>query len=220
MKAIGGVGYGLFESVQDVIGYMNLCYIASDDPRFYGALFEKMGEVLFTVWKKLMDLYGDIFCVMRFGDDMGFKSNTLLSPDDIRRHIIPQYTKIIAMIHSYNKPFLLHSCGYIFDIMPDLIEAAKIDAKHSNEDQIAGFLVWVDKYGDRIGNFGGIDTDAVCRLSLPDIREYIRDLMGRCKKKGGFAFSSGNTIPDYVPPDHYLEMVNTVREIRGDKVSA
>jgi uroporphyrinogen decarboxylase len=162
-----------------------------------------------------MERYGDIYCVLRFGDDLGFKSNTLLSSDDIRRHIIPQYTKIISAIHKYNKPFLLHSCGCIFEVVPDLIRAG-IDAKHSNEDQIAEFLVWVEKYGDQIGNFGGIDTDAVCRLSLSDIREYITDLLGRCKKKGGLAFSSGNTIPDYVPPDHYLEMVNTVRKIRGD----
>jgi len=216
MKAIGGVGYGVFESVQDIIGYMNLCYISADDPAFYEALFRKIGDTSFEVWKRLLERYGDIFCVMRFGDDIGFKSSTLLPPDDIRRNIIPQYVKIIALIHSYNKPFLLHSCGAIFDIMPDLIGTAKIDAKHSNEDQIADFTVWVDKYGDKIGNFGGIDTDAVCRLSLPEIREYIRDLLGRCKKKGGMAVSSGNSIPDYVPVDHYLEMVKTVREIRGD----
>jgi uroporphyrinogen decarboxylase len=77
-------------------------------------------------------------------------------------------------------------------------------------------LVWVEKYGNEIGNFGGIDTDAVCRLSLSGIRDYIEDLLGRCKKSGGIAFSSGNTIPDYVPVDHYLEMVNTVRKHRGD----
>jgi uroporphyrinogen decarboxylase len=217
MKAIGGVGYGIFESVQDVIGYMNLCYISTDDPVFYEALFRKVGDISYTVWKRFLELYGDIFCVMRFGDDLGFKSSTLLSPDDIRRHIIPQYTRIISLIHSYNKPFLLHSCGNIFEIMPDLIDTAKIDAKHSNEDQIADFCVWVEKYGDKIGNFGGIDTGVLCRLSLPEIREYIKNLLGRCEKRGGLAFSTGNTIPDYVPPDHYLEMVQTVREIRGDK---
>jgi uroporphyrinogen decarboxylase len=216
MKAIGGVGNGVFECVQDVIGYMNLCYIASDDPDLYEVLFKKVGDVSLAIWKRFLELYGDIYCVLRFGDDLGFKSNTLISPDDIRRHIIPQYTRIIALIHSYNKPFLLHSCGCIFEVMPDIISKAKIDAKHSNEDQIAKFLVWVEKYGNEIGNFGGIDTDAVCRLSLPEIRDYIEDLLGRCKKPGGIAFSSGNTIPDYVPADHYLEMVNTVRKHRGD----
>ena len=27
MKAIGGVGYGIFECVQDLVGYEDLCYM-------------------------------------------------------------------------------------------------------------------------------------------------------------------------------------------------
>lgn len=61
--------------------------------------------------------------------------------------------------------------------MDDLIGTVKIDAKHSNEDAIAPFPVWVEKYGDRIGNFGGIDTDAVCRLSRVEMKEYITDVI-------------------------------------------
>lgn len=162
-----------------------------------------------------MKRYGDIYCVMRFGDDLGFKSTTLLPPDDIRAHIIPQYKAIIDTVHSYNKPFLLHSCGNIFDVMEDLI-AAGIDAKHSNEDQIAYFPVWVERYGDRIGNFGGIDTDAVCQLSKPELKEYITDVIAKCKGHGGFAFSTGNSIPTYVPAENYVNMIETVRELRDE----
>jgi uroporphyrinogen decarboxylase len=100
--------------------------------------------------------------------------------------------------------------------MPDIIREAKIDAKHSNEDEIAEFPVWVERYGSEIGNFGGLDTDTLCRCSRSEIRERTNELLGRCKKRGGIAFGSGNSIPDYVPADHYLEMVNTVREYRGD----
>ncbi|MDP2338519.1 MAG: hypothetical protein Q8N05_19130 [Bacteroidota bacterium] len=32
-----------------------------------------------------------------------------------------------------------------------------IDAKHSNKDQIAPFSVWIEKYTNRIGLFGGFD---------------------------------------------------------------
>ena len=35
MKAIGGVGNGVFECVQDIVGYTDLCYISSDDPLLY-----------------------------------------------------------------------------------------------------------------------------------------------------------------------------------------
>lgn len=213
MKAIGGVGNGVFECVQDIVGYQDLCYISIDDPKLFKMLFEKVGKISRIIWKRFLDEYSDVYCVCRFGDDLGFKTTTLLAPEIIREHIIPQYSKTISLIHSYNRPFLLHSCGSIFDIMEDLI-AAGIDAKHSNEDQIAPFPEWVNRYGDRIGNFGGIDTDAVCRLSKPEMRSYIHDVIGKCIDHGGFAFGSGNSIPDFVPVEGYLNMVEIVREYR------
>jgi len=217
MKAIGGVGNGVFECIQDIIGYMNLAFIASDDPVLYRALFKKMGDVSLCIWKRFMARYGDMYCVLRFGDDLGFKTNTLLPAEDIRQLVVPEYAKIIAFIHSCNKPFLLHSCGYIFDVMPDMINVAKINAKHSNEDQIGLFPVWVEKYGAQIGNFGGIDTDAVCRLSPVEIKEYVKDVLKQCgqyENAGGIAFGSGNSIPEYVPAGHYVAMVEAVREWR------
>lgn len=217
MKAIGGVGNGVFECVQDLVGYMDLCYLREDAPDLYADLFRKVGDVALTIWTRFLEEYGDAFCVCRFGDDLGFKSTTLLPPQDIVEHIIPQYRRIIAQVHAAGKPFLLHSCGCIFNIMEDLI-AAGIDAKHSNEDQIALFPVWVEKYGDRIGNFGGIDTDAVCRLPKEEMTEYIEKVVKACLGHGGFAFASGNSIPNYVPAQQYLHMVNTVRRLRGEDV--
>jgi uroporphyrinogen decarboxylase len=192
---------------------MSLCFLRADDPELYEDLFQKLGEISASIWSRFLREFGDIFCVLRFGDDLGFKSTTLLPPDDIRRLIIPQYRRIIDMVHRAGKPFLLHSCGCIFNVMEDLI-AAGIDAKHSNEDQIAYFPEWVERYGDRIGNFGGIDTDAVCRLGKAELREYITDVMGLCRGHGGFAFASGNSIPNYVPVEGYLNMIEIVRELR------
>ena len=215
MKAIGGAGNGVFELVQDLTGYMSLCYIREDDPELYAGLFQKAGDISVKIWERLLNEYSDVFCVLRFGDDLGFKSNTLLPAEDVRDHIIPQYKRIIDIVHAAGKPFLLHSCGCIFEVMDDLI-AAGIDAKHSNEDQIALFPEWVTRYGDKIGNFGGIDTDAVCRLGRQEMREYISDVVKQCRGHGGFAFGSGNSIPQYVPAEGYLTMVETIRELRGE----
>lgn len=217
MKAVGGVGNGIFECVQDLVGYMDLCYLREDEPELYEALFHKVGEVSLKIWNRFLREYGDVYCVCRFGDDLGFKSATLLDPNDIRKLVIPQYRKIIEAVHQAGKPFLLHSCGCIFDVMEDLIEAG-IDAKHSNEDQIARFPEWVERYGDRIGNFGGIDTDAVCRLPKAEMERYIRDVVEKCQGHGGFAFGSGNSIPDYVPVEQYKTMVRCVRKLRGEEI--
>jgi uroporphyrinogen decarboxylase len=216
MKAIGGAGYGIFECVQDVVGYENLCYMMVDDPLLYELMFEKVGSTNLAIWQRLLHEFGDVFCVCRFGDDLGFKSGTLISDTDIKQNIIPQYARIIEAIHAQHKPFLLHCCGCIFSVMEELITKAKIDAKHSNEDQIAPFSYWVETYGNRIGNFGGIDTDAVCQLGKTEMKEYISKVVGSSLGHGGFAFSSGNSIPDYVPADQYVQMNRIVRTIRGD----
>lgn len=216
MKAVGGVGNGIFECVQDVVGYQNLCYISADDEDLYKGLFQKVGETNLKIWQRFMKEYGDIYCVLRFGDDLGYKSNTLLSADDIKNLIVPQYKPIVDLVHSYKKPFLLHSCGNIFNIMDDMIDVVEIDAKHSNEDQIAPFSVWVEKYGDRIGNFGGLDVNAVCNYSKAELKEYIGDVIAKCKGHGGFAIGTGNSIPDYVPIENYLNMIEIIREYRRE----
>lgn len=220
MMAVGGAGNGIFECVQDVTGYESLCYIAADDPELYADLFAKVAQTNLAIWQRFLREYGDIYCVLRFGDDLGFRSATLLSPNDIRTHILPGYKRIVQEVHAAGKPFLLHSCGKIFEVMDDLIDIVGIDAKHSNEDQIARFPDWVQRYGTRIGNFGGIDTDAVCRLDKPALRKYIVNVLDACTGHGGFAFGSGNSIPDYVPADNYVAMTEIVREYRGDFAKA
>jgi uroporphyrinogen decarboxylase len=216
MKAIGGVGNGVFECVQDVVGYVNLSYISMDDPELYADLFKAVGKAMHDIWAEFLKRFGDTYCVCRFGDDLGFKSSTLISPEDIRQHIIPQYKPVVDLVHAAGKPFLLHSCGNIFNVMEDIIRVAGINAKHSNEDEIAHFQVWVDRYGDRIGNFGGVDTDHLCRKSEEEIRHITVSAVKGAEGHGGFALSSGNSILDYVPVEGYLAMVNAVREYRGD----
>ncbi len=216
MKAVGGVGNGVFECVQDLVGYENLCYLSVDEPELYTQLFERVGDVMVKIWVRFMQEFSDIYCVLRFGDDLGYRSSTMLSANDVRRLIIPQYKRVIDIVHAYGKPFLFHSCGCIFNVMEDLINVAGIDAKHSNEDEIAPFPVWVERYGDRIGNFGGIDTDVVCRTPKAEMREYIADVVKQCSGHGGFAFGSGNSIPWYVPTEQFLAMNEIVREIRGE----
>lgn len=216
MKAVGGVGNGVFECVQDLVGYMNLCYLSVDDPDLYADLFRKVGDVMAAIWSRFLREYSDVFCVLRFGDDLGFNTTTLLSTDDIRTHILPQYRRITDLVHATDRPFLLHSCGNLLAVFDDIITGANIDAKHSNEDNIAHFSVWAERFGHRIGNFGGIDTDVLCRQSPAAIRDYVRDCLDRVHTRGGIAFGSGNSIPDYVPFSGYLAMVEAVREWRGE----
>jgi uroporphyrinogen decarboxylase len=216
VKGIGGVGNGVFECVQEITGFENLCYIRADDYELYNGLFQKTGDMLVTIWTRFLREYGDLFCVCRMGDDLGYKSSTLLPSEDICEFIIPQYRRVIEIIHAKGKPFLLHSCGCIFNVMDDLITAG-INAKHSNEDVIAPYSRWIDDYGGRIGNFGGIDTDVLCDTSNTDVVSYTKEIYSLCETKGrGTAIGSGNSIPPYVSVDKYCQMNDTVRKSRKD----
>jgi uroporphyrinogen decarboxylase len=215
MKAVGGIGNGIFEALQDCVRYSELCILMFEQPELYHDLISKIGDTLAAIWKTFLEKYGDAFCVLRFGDDLGFKTNTLISESDIRECIVPQYRTIIDLVHAAGKPFLLHSCGNIFGVMDDLINLGRIDAKHSNEDDIAPFRTWVEKYGERIGNFGGIDMNMLVLGAEPEIRRYTREVIDYSANCGGFACGSGNSIPDYVPARNYKAMLDAINEYRS-----
>lgn len=218
MMAVGGPGNGVFECVQDLVGLENLSLISVDNPRLYKLIFKKMGDILFDIWKLFLKKFSKAYVFLRFGDDLGFKTSTILNPEDIKSIIIPEYKRIISLVHSYNKPFLLHSCGNIFSIMDCLINEAKIDAKHSNEDIIAPFKEWQEKYGDRIALFGGVDMSFVCNKSEDDVKGYVNNLLKEATKFPGFAFGTGNSVPDYIPVENYIGMIETARKFRREKL--
>ena len=212
MKAVGGVGNGIFECVQDFVPYTDLVYLKADDPETYKALFSRTGEMLSKIWSEFLEKHSDSYAVCRFGDDLGFKSGPLLDPADIRELVIPEYRKIVSLVHKHNKPFLLHSCGCIFEVMDEIISIARIDSKHSNEDAIAPFSKWADIYGDRIGLFGGVDMNIICLESADRIKKYVHEVIDSASNSRGLAIGCGNSIPDYVPAEGYAAMCEAVRE--------
>jgi len=210
MKAHGGVGNGVFETVQDFVPLTEIAYMQVDYPEAWALLVQKVGDLMDAIWKRFLTEFGDSFAFFRFGDDLGFQTSVLIQPGEITGKIIPQYKRVIDRVHSTGKPFLLHSCGAITPVMDELI-AAGIDAKHSNEDNIAPFEYWTDKYGEQIGIFGGVDMNVLCTFDEKQIGEYIADLLSRIRKNHGLAFGSGNQITDYTPPENFLAMVRAFR---------
>ena len=214
MKVIGGVGNGVFEISEDLVGLEYLAYMQIDDPQLFEDLYKAIGNLMMRIWQHFLKQYADYFVICRFGDDLGFKSGTLTSPAVIREHILPQYKRIVSLIHDNGKPFLWHSCGNTFDIMDDVI-ATGINAKHSNEDGIAPFDTWIKRYGNQIGLLGGVDVDILCQCKPSCIIDKVKQDGRRFRRMAqGYALGSGNSIPDYVPMDGYLAMIEAVQIIR------
>ena len=214
MKAYGGCGYGIFESSQDLVGFEPLCTMQFLDPELFSDLFTRIGDLYVTLWSEMIRNYSDIFVFFRMGDDLGYKNSTMLDPETIRTFILPQYKRIIDLVHQSGKKFLLHSCGCIFSVMEDIIKLG-IDAKHSNEDQIAPFERWIELYNDRIGLFGGIDVNTLCLNPYDDVyREVLEKGTEFRLKTKGYGIGSGNSIPGYIPVEGFTAMIDAVKEIR------
>jgi len=214
MKAYGGCGYGIFEASQDLVGYENLCVMQCMDPDLFGDIFVKIGDLWETLWQGVIENYSDIFVFFRMGDDLGHKTSTLLEPEIIRTHIFPQYKRIIDLAHQSGKKFLLHSCGNIFPLMEELINLG-IDAKHSNENQIAPFNRWIGDYGKRIGLFGGFDMNDLILNSYDQVYQQVLEQGTEFRRKAmGYGLGSGNSIPFYATEEGFMGMIDAVKEIR------
>jgi len=218
MKAFGGCGYGIFESSEDLVGYQYIATLQYTDPDLFRDLFVKIGDLYEILWSEMIKRYDDLFVFYRMGDDLGFKSSTLLEPQTIRDHIFPQYKRVIDLIHTSGKKFLLHSCGNIFEIMDEII-ALGIDAKHSNEDEIAPFEKWIELYGQRIGVFGGIDVNTICLNNYDVVFKTVYDKGLKFRNStNGYGLGSGNSIAGYVPVDGFMGMIDAVKAIRRSEI--
>ena len=98
--------------------------------------------------------------------------------------------------------------------MPDIIDMG-IDAKHSNEDQIAPYDTWIDNYSDKIGLFGGFDMNYLILHPYDEVyKKVLEDGTDFRAKAKGYGLGSGNSIPDYMQIEGFKGMVDAVKEIR------
>jgi uroporphyrinogen decarboxylase len=190
-----------------LLGYENLCYLLHDDPELVAAVFRKTGETMCAFYRRLLKLGLPGVCGFFQGDDMGFKTGTLIGPDDLRRHVLPWHKQLADLAHAHGLLYLLHACGNLEPIMEDLIEKVGIDARHSFEDEGNSVVDFKRKYGKRIAVLGGIDVDKLSRLPEEALRRHIRRTLEICMEGGRYALGSGNSVANYVPVNNYLAML-------------
>jgi uroporphyrinogen decarboxylase len=204
---IAGPG-GVLENAIRIVGYETLCCMLCDDPRLLGDIFDRIGSTLCRYYQ-IVAAYDTVGALIS-NDDWGFKTQTMLSPDDMRRFVFPWHKRIAQTIHAAGKPAILHSCGNLHAVMDDIIESMKYDGKHSYEDTILSVEQAYDLYGSRIAILGGIDLDFICRSQPSEITARCNSILVKSSQKGCYALGSGNSIPDYVPYENYFAMTRCV----------
>jgi uroporphyrinogen decarboxylase len=212
MEAIGFSG-GVLEWASTLMGLEHFMMTLHEDPALVKEVVDRVGRLILAAFEGFCAMTG-IFAVW-LGDDMGFKTATLISPEHLRQYIIPWHRRYADLAHENGRFFLLHSCGHVESVMPDLIEEVRIDGKHSFEDAIVPVEEFKKRWGDRVAVLGGVDVDLLSRAPQEAIRRRTAEILDLCAPGGGYACGSGNSVTNYVPAGNYLAMVETVHRYNG-----
>jgi uroporphyrinogen decarboxylase len=197
---------GPMEYLRAIMSYEKLCYALIDQPDLVEAVASRIGEVIVNV--SLQCLESDDVGAFYMGDDLAFTNGPMISPAHLNKHILPVHKTIAKRAREMGKPFILHSCGDNRLLIPDFIDEIGIDALHSFQDNVYPPEEIKESHGDRISIMGGIDVDVLARGPEEKIRKRTREILEFCTQGGGFCLGSGNSVPDYVPPENYLAMLD------------
>jgi len=206
MCIIGGLTGHFAEELAWLMGYETLCFALYDQRDLVVAVADKLLEIYRVCLERMLQF--DRVKAVWSSDDMGFKTGLLISPNDTRQFVLTGHKALAAMAHAAGRPYLLHSCGNLGDIIDDLIDDVGIDAKHSFEDTIEDVRQVKQTYGRRIALIGGIDVDFLCRSDEQTIRRRVRDTLEICQPGGGYCLGTGNSVANYIPLDNYLTMID------------
>lgn len=178
-KAVfSGMWSPFFHVVADFFGMENYFIKMYECPEVVDAVTEKVVDFYVATNEKFFSEVGDRCDIMFFGNDFGTQRDLFISRDMFRRFILPSQKRLIDIGKKYNKKVMLHSCGSVFKIIPDLIDAG-IDALHPLQAQAAGmYAESISQFKNDIAFVGGIDAQSFFVNSTPDqIRDEVFRVM-------------------------------------------
>ena len=191
---------------------MDLALNQADVERLLDALMEIHLDTL----EKVCEAVGDVADILRFGDDLGMDTGPFMAPDTYRKLFKPRHTILCNYVkeHSQMHTFL-HSCGSIYRLLPDLIEAGYDiinPVQLGTRDMEAERLK--KEFGQDITFWGGgCDTRQVLNRAAPaEVKDHVKGLLDIWMPGGGFVFNTVHNILPDVPPENIEAMFEAVAE--------
>ncbi len=177
-------GISLYERVHFLRGLENTWCDIHENPDELGRLIDILVDMNLYAIKKFAEEKADGFM---FCDDWGLQERLMIHPDSWREIWKPRYAKVYKAAHDAGMVTLLHSCGFISDIIEDLIEAG-LDVIQLDQQENMGLDTLGKRFGGRITFWCPVDIQTVmCRGSEKQIRDYCRRLVETLgRKEGGF----------------------------------
>lgn len=188
------------------------------DPANAERLLDALLELHLASLEKICASVGDVADIVRFCDDLGTDHGPFISPKAYRKLIKPRQKILTDYVKQHsNMRIFLHSCGSIYKILPDLIEAG---FEIINPVQTVARDMEPDRLKREFGREltfwgGGCDTRSVLNRATPaEVKEHVRQAIEMLAPGGGFVFNTVHNILPDVPPANIVAMLEALDEYR------
>jgi uroporphyrinogen decarboxylase len=183
-KFIIGYGISMYDRVHFLRGLENTWADIHENPDKLGRLLDVIAEL--NIQSMEMYAAAGADAIMWF-DDWGLQDRLMISPAAFRELWKPRYTRLYGRAHELGLLTFLHSCGYIVEILDDLIETG-LDVIQMDQQENMGLELLGERFAGRITFYCPVDIQkTMIAGSLDDIRAYARRLVRTFGRyNGGF----------------------------------
>ncbi len=204
---------GFFGLLREWMGLERMLYMFHDDPNL---IEDMMDQICYLETESIKRVVKDlrVDCA-RFWEDMAFKTGPLISPDMVRKFMMPRYRKVIDALHSGNVDVIkVDSDGNVNELIPLWLECG-INFHWPLECAAGNDAVALRKqYGKDIILAGNIDKRALLK-GKDAIREEVMSKVPFLLESGGYFPSIDHLVPPDVTLENYRYFINTLREVAG-----
>jgi len=217
-KYIVGLWWFLFfERMQALRGMENLFM----DFYLHPKEVKVLGERLLEFYLVLVDRYANVGVDgIMSSDDWGSQNGLMINPELWRQIFKPWYKELVDAIHSRGLHAILHSCGNIFEIIPDLVEIG-FDVLHPIQPGALDLEKVAREFKGKICFFGGIDVQYLLPKGNPhEVREgIVKAIKTLASKEGGFIAAPANAMVPDIPLENIKAMYETVAKFKISDLS-
>ena len=213
---VGSFGGSILETGQGLRGWERFMIDLARGGSFLEAFLEKLTEVHLANLARYLDAVGPYIQIIAMVDDLGTQHGLQISPRMYRRWIKPCHTRIYGYVRQhYPQVYVfLHSCGGIYPLIPDLIEAG-VQILNPVQISAAGMdpVRLKREFGADLTFWGGgCDTQHTLPRSTPaEVAAEVKRLLDIFAPGGGYVFNQVHNIQADVPPENIVAMLETAR---------
>jgi len=204
---------GFFGYMREWVGSERVLYMFYDDPNL---IEEMMDQMLYLVTEVIKRVTENIkIDIALYWEDMCYRAGPLISPDMVRRYMVPRYKKVTELLHEKGVEFTYLDCDGNIEMLVPLWLECGINYMWPLEVAAGNDAVALRKeYGKDLVLAGAIDKRALAKDKAA-IREEVHSKVPFLLEQGGYLPSIDHSVPPDVPLENYQCYINTMREVAG-----